>query len=342
MLTNPQVSIKGWEKNVLSNPDYSFFNTKEWLELIIESYKYKNISILRNEPDSSFEYFPLVEINSFITGKRAVCLPFSDYCEPLFADQTAFDNCFNKLLKQGEKAKWKYLEIKGGAKFLCLREPATLDFGHLLYLNSDEQKLFSSFSSNTKRNIKKSLSEGLEVEISSTQKAMNDYYNLNLNTRKRHGLPPQPYNFFQNLFEKIISTGKGTICLVSHDKQIIAGAVYLHYGKKVLYKYGASDLSFQNLRANNLVMWEAIRHYAALGYEEFYFGKTEPENDGLRRFKNGWNTVEYEIKTYRYDFRKKDFVKLTTKTHGEHNKYFAALPIPVLKAIGKIAYRHIG
>ncbi|MBK6914236.1 MAG: hypothetical protein IPH11_11525 [Ignavibacteriales bacterium] len=47
MLTNPQVSIKGWEKNVLSNPDYSFFNTKEWLELIIESYNYKNISVIK-------------------------------------------------------------------------------------------------------------------------------------------------------------------------------------------------------------------------------------------------------------------------------------------------------
>ncbi|HMU42079.1 MAG TPA: peptidoglycan bridge formation glycyltransferase FemA/FemB family protein [Ignavibacteriaceae bacterium] len=342
MLTNPQNSINGWEKNVLSIPNYSFFNTKEWLELITESYNYKNISIITNSPDSSFEYFPLVEINSFITGRRAVCLPFSDYCEPLIADQTAFDNCFNKLLQQGEKAKWKYLEIKGGAEFLYQNQPAAIDYGHLLYLNSDEQKLFSSFSSNTKRNIKKSLSEGLKVEISSTQKALNDYYHLNLITRKRHGLPPQPYKFFQNLFDKIIKTGRGNICLVSHDKQIIAGAIYLHFGKKVLYKYGASDLSFQNLRANNLVMWEAIRHYAALGYEEFYFGKTEPENDGLRRFKNGWNTIEYEIKTYRYDFRKKNFVKLITKTHGEHNKYFAALPIPVLKVIGKIAYRHIG
>jgi len=342
MLTNPQGSIIGWEKNVLSNPDYSYFNSKEWLELIIESYNYKNISIIKNESESSFEYFPLVEINSFITGKRAACLPFSDYCEPLFTNQTAFDNCFNKLLEQGEKAKWKYLEIKGGAKFLCLHEPATIDYGHLLYLNSDEQKLFASLSSNTKRNIKKALTENLKIEISSSKKAMEDYYMLNLITRKRHGLPPQPFKFFKNLFDMIINTGKGKICLASYDNKIIAGAVYLHFGKKVLYKYGASDLSFQNLRANNLVMWEAIRHYAALGYEEFYFGKTEPENDGLRRFKNGWNTVEYEIKTYRYDFRKKDFVKLITKTHGEHNKYFAALPIPVLKAIGKIAYRHIG
>lgn len=342
MLTNPQDSNYEWERNVFSNPDYSFFNSKEWLELIIQSYNYKNISIIKNESDSSFQYFPLVEINSFITGKRAVCLPFSDYCEPLAADQTAFDICFNKLLEQGEIAKWKYLEIKGGAKFLSQHEPAAIDFGHLLHLNTDENKLFSSFSSNTKRNIKKSLSEGLEVEISSDQKAMNDYYNLNLITRKRHGLPPQPYKFFQNLFEKIINTGRGTICLASHNKQIIAGAVYLHFGKKVLYKYGASDLSLQNLRANNLVMWEAIRHYAALGYEEFYFGKTEPENEGLRRFKNGWNTVEYEIKTFRYDFTKKNFVKLKTKTHGEHNKYFASLPIPLLKAIGKIAYRHVG
>lgn len=342
MKLKQQGFITDWNDIVLSHPDYSFFHTQEWIDLISRSYNYKNISIVNNEADSAFEYFPLMEINSFITGKRAVSLPFSDYCEPLFNDQSSFDKHFNKLIVKGRESGWKYLEIKGGEKFLSQHEPATIDFGHLLQLVSDEQKLFSQFSSNTKRNIKKALSEELTIEISSSEKSVIDYYNLNCITRKRHGLPPQPFLFFKYLFDKIISKGKGTICLAAQNGQIIAGAVYLHFGKKVLYKYGASDLTFQNLRANNLVMWEAIRHYAKLGFQDFYFGKTEPENEGLRRFKIGWNTKEYELKTYRFDFKKDRFVKLRTKTHGDHNKYFSVLPIPVLKLIGKWAYRHIG
>ncbi|MBK7377987.1 MAG: hypothetical protein IPJ03_03115 [Ignavibacteriales bacterium] len=73
-------------------------------------------------------------------------------------------------MKQGEKAKWKYLEIKGGAKFLCLREPATIDFGHLLYLNSDEQKLFSSFSSNTKEILKNHSLKDLRLKFQALRK----------------------------------------------------------------------------------------------------------------------------------------------------------------------------
>ena len=34
----------------------------------------------------------------------------------------------------------------------------------------------------------------------------------------------------------------------------------------MIYKYGASDERHQNLRANNRVMWEAIRRHAADGF----------------------------------------------------------------------------
>jgi len=51
--------------------------------------------------------------------------------------------------------------------------------------------------------------------------------------------------------------------LASHKGKNIASAVYFHFGDKAIYKYGASDRKYQHLRANNLVMWEAIRWFFA-------------------------------------------------------------------------------
>src|SRR4030066_163040 len=47
-----------------------------------------------------------------------------------------------------------------------------------------------------KRNIKKSEREGVEVKILNSLESLNEFYKLNCITRKKHGLPPQPYNFF--------------------------------------------------------------------------------------------------------------------------------------------------
>jgi lipid II:glycine glycyltransferase (peptidoglycan interpeptide bridge formation enzyme) len=106
-------------------------------------------------------------------------------------------------------------------------------------------------------------------------------------TRKEHGLPPQPFHFFKKIHDHIISKNLGVVVLASFDRENVAGAIYFHIGEKAVFKYGASDKKFQHLRANNLVMWEAIKWYSQNGYRSLCFGRTEPENQGLLQFKSG-------------------------------------------------------
>ena len=72
---------------------------------------------------------------------------------------------------------------------------------------------------------------------------------------------------------------------------------------RAIYKFGASDPKFQELRGNNVVMSRAIEWCAGHGMEALDFGRTETTNDGLRRFKLGWGAEETEIQYSRYDPR---------------------------------------
>ena len=38
---------------------------------------------------------------------------------------------------------------------------------------------------------------------------------------------------------------KGFVILASHQDKVIAGAIYFHFGEKVIYKYGASNKCYQ-------------------------------------------------------------------------------------------------
>jgi len=176
---------------------------------------------------------------------------------------------------------------------------------------------------------------------------MEEFCRLNCMTRKQHGLPPQPFNFFKSIFNHVISKNLGNIILASKGGKNIAGAVFFQLGEKVLFKYGASDMEFQDLRANNLAMWEGIRLFCNNGHKSFCFGRTEPKNKGLQQFKAGWGTEEQTIHYFKYDLTRGVFFSNIKNTElGMRNILFNRLaqrmPIPVLNLAGSLLYRHMG
>lgn len=155
-------------------------------------------------------------------------------------------------------------------------------------------------------------------------------------------MPPQPHRFFRNIFKYVIAAGKGKVILAQHDGQYIAGCVYFHFKDKAIYKFGASDMAYQHLRPNDLVMWEAIRWYADHGYRSFCFGRTALDNEGLRRFKSDWGTKERTINYYRYDLKKDNYVTAEATVKPSHKRIFQRLPVPALKLFGSMLYKHMG
>ena len=113
---------------------------------------------------------------------------------------------------------------------------------------------------------------------------MAQFYKLHVRTRRRHGVPPQPRSFFINIQRHLISAGFGFIVLVECQKDPIAAAMFFKLGRHAVYKFGASDERLQELRANNLAMFEGIKYLAEEGAETLHFGRTDKENEGLRRF----------------------------------------------------------
>src|SRR6202035_1144695 len=141
---------------------------------------------------------------------------------------------------------------------------------------------------------------GLTVEVNKTGEGMKDFYRLHARTRRRHGLPPQPFSFFTNIQKEIIEGGLGFIVLAKYYATPVAAAVFLHSGEKGLFKFGASDERAQLLRGNNFVMWEGIKHLISKGLKSVHFGRTSMNNSGLRQFKLSWGTEEEVIEYFRF------------------------------------------
>ena len=340
-IINP-VNCPSWDDLLLSCDDYSFFQSSSWAKVLSESYRYEPLYLTGISHGELCISIPLMEVRSLLTGKRGVSLPFTDYCEPIVKNKTHFGPAFEYLIDCGLEKEWKFIEMRCGDDSLSDSPHSSYYYGHTLHLSKDEGELFSNFRDSTKRSIKKAIREGVETNIGHTCESVDEFFRLNCITRKMHGLPPQPYSFFKSVFEHIISKRQGCIVLASYQEKTIAASMYFQFGNKAVYKYGASDYTYQHLRANNLVMWEAIKWYARNGYKTLCFGRTESENNGLRQFKAGWGTVERVIKYHRYDLRKRRFTRNRTRISGFHNKIFSRIPVLLSRYIGKVLYRHVG
>ena len=332
----------GWDDLLLTHEDYSFFHSSAWARILCESYGYKPLYFTSIENGRLSALIPVMEVKSFLTGKRGVSLPFSDYCEPIVPEENTFRDICEEIINYGKKSGWKYFELRGGTQFFHGTTPSSQYYLHTLDLSLNEEQMLSHFRDSTKRNIKKAMKEGVEVAIGNSLKSIQEFCRLNCITRKHHGLPPQPLYFFENIYEHILSKDKGVVIIASHDKKVIAGAVLFLFGKTATYKYGASDRTYQHLRPNNLIMWQAIDWSTQNGYTSLFFGKTESENKGLLQYKHGWGAIEKIVGYYRHDLSKGAFIENHSMLTGFHNKIFSKMPIRLLNIVGSMLYKHIG
>ena len=110
-----------------------------------------------------------------------------------------------------------------------------------------------------------------------------------------------------------------------------------------MYKFGASDLNYQHLRMNNLIMWDAIKWYSKHGFESFCFGRTDIGNVGLRRFKQGWGTKEYPIKYFKYDLSRDSLIEENANHINLILSFlFGKIPVPISRILGTLLYKHFG
>ncbi len=337
---NP-LDYRGWDDLLLHTPKGDIFYTAAWAKVLNESYGYQPLYLALVDHSEFRVLLPFMEIRSALTGKRGISLPFTDFCEPLMDAEIPPAALKQYLIDFSLEKGWKYFELRGAGRFNGEMKPSVYFYNHSIHLTDNEEKVFAAFRGSMKRNIKKAAQSGLEIRMENSPAALKEYYKLHCLTRQKHGLPPQPYHFFRSIFDHIISKNMGNVVLAEFEKTAIAGAIFFHFGDQAIYKFGASDMKYQHLRANNLVMWEAIRQYARNGYRMFSFGRTEPNNKGLRQFKTGWGAEEKAVPYFKYDLKRNAFIQQNAEVSGFYTKIFNRMPIPVLKSIGNVIYKHI-
>jgi CelD/BcsL family acetyltransferase involved in cellulose biosynthesis len=280
-----------WRELVVGHPEALPFHHPEWLATLTDCYGFAPLIVaVTDAAGEVIGGLPLMQMTDPWRGRRWIALPFTDRCPPLVATDDALPPLLRALASVAAAHGVGRLEIRAGAPGFQNVEVAKT---HLLDLTRGGEAVERAFRSAHRRNASKALRAGVTLRrAKSEEDVAGAYYALHLLTRRRLGVPVQPRRFFRLLWRRVLAPGLGHVLLASADGSPIAGAVFLHAGATVIYKYGASDARAWSLRANNLLFAEAIRWSAEAGYSRFDFGRSDHEDTGLRSFKSGWGAVE--------------------------------------------------
>jgi CelD/BcsL family acetyltransferase involved in cellulose biosynthesis len=332
-----------WDALVHSHPRTSVFHSPNWLRALRMVYGYEPVVVTTCPPGARLTNgLVFCRVNSWLTGRRFVSLPFSDHCDPLIDRSAELDDMILHMKRYVDDDRWKYIEIRPlsyePSSHTKLAKSVTYRF-HRLDLCRSIQELFRGFHKDcVQRKIRRAEREKLQYEEGTSEDVLQKFYRLLVTTRRRQYLPPQPLNWFRGL---IAAFGKDVkIRVASKDGVAVASILTLSHKKAMVYKYGCSNVAVNKLGGTALLFWKTIQEARDNGFEELEMGRSDLDNLGLIAFKEHWGASGTVISYWSYPHGGKGLPGFWKTKLARH--LVPTVPDIALKTVGRLLYKHVG
>jgi hypothetical protein len=276
-----------WQTFVDQHPHASVFHTTGWLEALARTFGYRPVVFTTSPPGRVLDNgIVLCDVQSRLTGRRLVSLPFSDHCEPLVGRPEELDELVRALAREARERGHRYVELRprtaralGGAGL----EPSQSFVSHALALTAGADRIFAGLHKDcVQRKLRRAAREALTCEEGRGPELVAAFQTLLLRTCRRRHLPPHPGHWLRTLVERL---GEAvTIRVASKAGRPIAAIVTLAWRDTLVYKYGCSDERHHNLGGMQFLLWRAVQDGVRRGLRELDLGRSDRDNPGLVAF----------------------------------------------------------
>lgn len=301
--------LTGFEHKVLREKG-TVFNEESWLSVYASGF---NCYGIFDEGNNLVGGFNLFEYNK-IGFKFIINPPFHPHCGLYLEDRNLSLVSENSFRKNVGKLLSEFLLTKGAAlidisfpeefndiqPFIWKGFNSGLKYTYLLNLEKTEDEIWSGFSSERRKSIRRGQDDKLEAKI-------NDDFGVILalveKTFARQGM-----RINLRLLERILSEfhnlGKVmTSTVYNPDGKAISASVFIYDSSGMYYLIGGYDEAVKHHGAGALSFWQAIRYCKEKQLKKFDFeGSMIPSVERFFREFGGVLTPQMKIKKYRYFF----------------------------------------
>lgn len=323
-----------WRDLLEELPGATLYHREPWIQLLERSYALPLwLATLHQDGKITsgcvFARAPL--------SRRFVSLPFSDTCPPVARAPKAALRLLDALTAQApSRLAYEVRGIRGGASW----ETVEHFVNWRLDLEPPLAQIEDELGANFRRNLRRASQQGIRIDRGSSASLLERFYTMQLESRRRLGLPPQPWRFFELAREIFATQGNFEVWVARANGADVASAVFLHDGEVVHYKWGARR-SGDSSSANHLLFWSAIEEFSQRA-RVLDLGRTDTRNPGLMRFKRELGARSTALPSTFYPRAPNQVSAETlTGTLAIAARIWRRLPIFATQLAGRVVYRYL-
>ena len=345
------LSDQRWDRFVDQHPFGWITHLSGWKAVLEQSFAHMHGYYL-TLCDSAGEIraaLPIYHVDSWLTGRRLVSIPFATLSDPLATDRGDMSRLFGAALALSEHLAIPRIEIRTlSASHLMDRESYLTDFlnkQHSICLCDDPECVRRSFHRTcVRQRINRAEQSGLRLVFGTTEADLQTFYLLHRMTRKRCALPPQPYSFIRSIWQSFASSNKMELLLVYKDDVAVAGVILFKYKSRVSVEFLAINAAYNQYSPAHFLFWNTIKKSCLSGYRILDFGRTSALNKPLMEFKSHWGTEVSDLPSFFYPKLPIHSIGLLEDAvmHRIFKYVCGNAPDPALAYLGDFCYRHLG
>ncbi len=273
-----RLKLPALERNLFSSP--------EWLSVLYKTYGLRLFIKYIEENGEITNYIIYSVVHNFLEEKICVC-SYCDYFDCHVQSKEIWSNFIHELRKEFPRYRIAVRNLKDPTARECKElNVLSKEYFHEIDLTDSIEKLWQEAFNGFRGAVKQAQKLGVTVKQCSKEHLRN-FYNLHLRVRKnKYGIFPQPYRFFENVWDEYMPKDKG-VMLGAFDKngRFLGANIYLICGNTLYYKFSTSLLDSLEFRPNNILVWEGIKFAKERQLKVLDMGSSGLEQDGLIWFK---------------------------------------------------------
>lgn len=224
---------------------------------------------------------------------------YTEFAGPLFVPESDKEIRREVLVSQhaflrSEGAGYVEWGWKGGAENDCMEALRPLGYQYVprhtlvVDLGQGASRVWDGFEGRARNMVRKAEKSGVIAQfVMPDPEEVQGYYEMLAGTFRRQGIPPpHPFSFYQAICSHLGPTGHLEFIQAKAGDRMVAGGIFLCFGKRMMYLSGTASEEGARLAASSLVQWAAMKRAIDRGVAEYDMGGTG--NARIDRFKESF------------------------------------------------------
>ena len=282
-----------WDKFVTAHQDANFLQSWDFYEF----YQSRGFTIVRRGIYDENDQLVGVYAGEVEPAKRGRHLAVAG--GPIFdwTNQEVKKQIFDDMKLQAKKLKCTFVRVRPqlqntpeNAKIfqqLGFRKAPmylSVEFAGVLNLENSEEEILKNMRQRLRRALRKAEKNRITIEKTSDPQAIHDFYQIELQTAKRHDFYAFSEDFLTKQFAAFAKNDEAVLYIAKLGGEILAENFMIFYGIEASYHYGVSSELGTKYSGAPLLHMEAMRDARKRGIKRYNFWGIVDEKDTKHRF----------------------------------------------------------